>query len=45
MKEEVTIPVGEFCNKIITTQEGTTLHMDKEDIQGFIDMMRGLVNG
>lgn len=42
--EEVIIPVGEFCNKIVTDQEGTKLYVDKELVREVIEMLEGLVD-
>ena len=38
-REVIIVEVGDIIDKIVTTQYGTQLYIDKEDVRGFIEML------
>lgn len=44
-KEEIVIEVGEWCNRVVSDENGVWLHFDKELLGGVVEYLEGLRDG
>lgn len=39
IEEEVYLDIGEFCNRVVTDQDGTRVYLDKQYIRSVIELL------
>ncbi len=44
-EEEICLDIGEFCNRVVTDQDGTRVYLDKQDIRSVIELLEVVDNG